>query len=411
MLNQRHAQRLQRRSKPARGVGLVEVLIAFLVVAVGVVGLLKFQSSARLNSDVARQRTEALRMAQNDIEQLRSARAADIQNSQRQLTPNAANAANAANTSFDISREITAGHGGSKTVQTTVSWLDRNGAEQQVHLTSILAAQPTELTGALAVAQRTQDALPAHGRSSAIPAQAHDLGDGRSVFKLNSTDTTAFVWDNRSGRVNASCTGVQRHTRQIVVGDLNSCSTIAAVLLSGQVRFSMATPPDAARPADPPLAMSVELALSGGPYAHSTKCGAESMKTVSYFQDGKQRRAAVPLNATALSWAASNWVELGERFTAYHCIVVGSGTPAKWSGRLKIVPQGWALGRSAGDFKVCRYSAQTPDAYVDVSTSLAEQNFLVIRGDQACPSASALKTNGEGVQNFTDLSTVEFDSR
>ena len=403
MRNGRRAKRHPSRGQHARGVGLVEGLIALLVVAVGVVGLLKFQSSARLNSDVARQRTEALRLAQNDIEQLRSARPADIQNSQRKLTPEAAN------TSFDIARQITAGHGGSKTAQVTVSWLDRNGSPQQVLLTSIIATQPTALTGALAVAQRTQDALPVNSRSSAIPAQAHDLGDGRSVFKLSSTDTTAYVWDNRSGRVTASCTGVQRHTRHIVVGDLNSCTTLAAVSISGQVRFSMATPPDAARPADPPLAMSVELALSGRPYAHSPKCGTESMKSVSYLEGGKQRRAAVPLNATALTWAASNWLELGERFTAYHCIVVGSGTPAKWSGRLKLVPQGWAFGRAATDFKACRYSAQTPGAYVDVSTSLAEQNFLVIRGDQACPSASALKTNGEGVQNFTDLSTVELE--
>ena len=408
MLNRQTAPRSQTRStgqRNARGVGLVEALIALLIVAVGVVGLLKYQSSVRLNSDVARQRTEALRLAQNDIEQLRISRIADIQNSQRKVTPEAAN------TSFDINREITAGHGGSKTAQVTVSWLNRNGVAQQVLITSILAAQPTELTGALAVAQRTQNALPVNGRSSAIPAQAHDLGDGRSVLKLSSNDTTAYVWDNRSGRITASCTSVQRHTRHIVVGDLNSCTTIAAVLISGQVRFSMALPPDAARPADAPLASSVELALSGGQYAHSPKCGAESMKTVSYLEGGKQRRGAVPVAATASSWAVSNWVELGELFTAYHCVVVGSGTPAKSSGRLKLVPQGWAFGRATTDFKACRYSAQTPDAYADVSASLAEQNYLVIRGDQVCPSASALKTNGEGVQNFTDLSTVEFDSR
>ena len=405
MVNRQQTQRLQSRRKHARGVGLVEALIAFLVVAVGVVGLLKYQSSVRLNSDVARQRTEALRLAQNDIEQLRSAGTAAIQSRQRKMTPDAAN------TSFELNRVVTAGNAGSQTVQVTVSWLDRNGAAQQVLMTSILAAQPTELTGALAVAQRTQDALPVNSRSGAIPAHAHDLGDGRSVFKLSSDDTTAYVWDNRSGRLTASCTGVQRHTRHIVVGDLNSCTTIAAVLISGQVRFSNATPPDAARPVEASLALSMELALSGGPYAHPAKCGAEAMKTVSYLQDGKQRRAAVPSAATAVTWAASNWVELGERFTAYHCIVVGSGTPAKWSGRLKPVPQGWAFGRATTDFKACRYSAQTPDAYVDVSTSLAEQNFLVVRGDQACPSASALKTDGEGVQNFTDLSTVEFDSR
>ena len=134
------------------------------------------------------------------------------------------------------------------------------------------------------------------------------------------------------------------------------------------------------------------------------------MKTVSHFEDGQQRRAAVPLAATPTSWAVSSWVELGERFTAYHCVVVGKtagkGTPARWSGSLGVTPRGWALGGTASDFKLCRYTAQTPEAYVDVSTSLAEQNFLVIRGDQLCPSASAISSNSEAVQNFINLATT-----
>lgn len=393
----------------SRGVSLVEALIALLVVAVGVVGLLKFQSNSRLISDVARQRTEALKLAQNDIEQLRAANAAaDIQNANRTVAPDVSNA------TFEVAREVTASAASSKTVQVTVSWTDRSGAAQQVVISSLISVQPPALTGALAVAHRSADALPLNGRSADIPAAAHDLGDGRSVLKLDSTQTDVYVFDNRSGRITSTCGGIQRHTRHIVVGDLTSCTTIAAVLLSGQVRFSLATPPDAARPLDAPLALSMSLTLTGGPYPRPAACGAESMKTVSYFGDGQQRRAAVPLAATPGSWAVSSWVELGERFTAYHCVVVGKtagkGTPARWSGNLSVAPRGWALGSTASDFKVCRYTAQTPEAYVNVSTSLAEQNFLVIRGDQLCPSASAFSpkpsSNGEGVQNFTDLATT-----
>jgi type IV pilus modification protein PilV len=395
-------RRSQTSQKHSRGVGLVEALIAFLVVAVGVVGLIKFQSSARLNSDVARQRTEALRLAQNDIEQLRAATSKDIQSATLNVTPDAANA------SYQVARQVTNSAAESKTVQVTVSWTDRSGAEQQVALTSLIAAQPPALTGALAVAHRTQEVLPMNGRSADIPAQAHDLGDGRSVLKLDSAQTDAYVFDNRSGRITSACGGVQRHTRHIVVGDLTSCTTIAAVLLSGQVRFSLTTSPDAARPVDAPLALSMALTLSGGPYSRPAHCGAEAMKTVSFVEDGKQRRAAVPLAATPSSWAVASWVELGERFTAFHCVVIGKGTPAHWSGKLSVVPQGWALGTTANDFKACRYTAQTREAYADVSTSLAEQNILVIRGDQLCPSASGLSTSGEGVQNFTNFSTTAF---
>jgi Tfp pilus assembly protein PilV len=192
--------------KHACGVGLVEALIALLVVVVGVVGLIKFQSSVRLNSDVARQRTEALRMAQNDMEHVRAAAAADIQSATRSVTPAAANA------SFQIARQVTASAADSKTVQVTVSWLDRNGGAQQVALTSLIAAQPPALTGALAVAHRTAETMPVNARSGDIPAQAHDLGDGRSVLKLDSTQTDVYVFDNRSGRITATCSGVARAT-------------------------------------------------------------------------------------------------------------------------------------------------------------------------------------------------------
>ncbi len=392
--------------KKSRGVSLVEALIALLVVAVGVVGLLKFQSNSRLNSDVARQRTEALKLAQNNIEQMRSAKDADIQSANRTV---AADASNTANATFQVARVVTASAAASKTVQVTVTWTDRSGAAQQVELSSLVAAQAAALTGALAVAHRSAHTLPLNGRSDDIPALAHDLGDGRSVLKLDSTQTDVYVFDNRSGRITSTCGGMQlhtRHTRHIVVGDLTSCTTIAAVLLSGQVRFSLTAPPDAAKPVDAPLALSMALSLSAGPYPRPAHCGAEAMKTVSYFEDGKQRRVAVPLTATPTSWAVSSWVELGERFIAYHCVVVGKGNPAQWSGSLSVKPRGWALGSTASDFKVCRYTAQTPAAYVDVSTSLSEQNFLVIRGDQLCPSASAVSTNSEGVQNFTNLATT-----
>jgi type IV pilus modification protein PilV len=390
--------------KKSRGVSLVEALIALLVVAVGVVGLLKFQSNSRLNSDVARQRTEALKLAQNDMEQLRSATAAaDIQSANRTV---AADAGNAANATFQVAREVTASATASKTVQVTVSWTDRSGAAQQVVISSLIAVQSPALTGALAVAHRSADTLPLNGRSADIPAIAHDLGDGRSVLKLDSTQTDVYVFDNRSGRITSTCSGVQPHTRRIVVGDLTSCTTIAAVLLSGQARFSLTAPPDAAKPVDAPLALSMALTLSGGPYPRPAHCGAESMKTVSYFEDGQQRRAAVPLTASPTSWAVSSWVELGERFTTYYCVIVGKGTPARWSGSLSVTPRGWALGNTASDFKVCRYTAQTPEAYVNVSTSIAEQNFLVIRGDQLCPSASGFGSNSEAVQNFTNLATT-----
>ena len=55
-----------------RGISLIEALIAFLVLSLGVLGMSKLQSHLRLHSDIARQRSEAVRIAQEDMEALRS---------------------------------------------------------------------------------------------------------------------------------------------------------------------------------------------------------------------------------------------------------------------------------------------------------------------------------------------------
>ena len=46
----------------ARGATLLEALVAFLVLSLGMLTMARVQSSLRLNSDIARQRTEAVRL-------------------------------------------------------------------------------------------------------------------------------------------------------------------------------------------------------------------------------------------------------------------------------------------------------------------------------------------------------------
>jgi hypothetical protein len=86
----------------------------------------------------------------------------------------------------------------------------------------------------------------------------------------------------------------------------------------------------------------------------------------------------------------------------------------RWSGRSSIVPQGWTLGAAASQYKVCRYSAdqdgsgnvdsnaEHPKDYSEVAGALMQQNFLIIRGDQACPVAPIIAGSV-----FSNLSTVQ----
>ena len=56
----------------ARGVSLIEALVALGVMAFGMMALLGLQSTLRGNADVARQRAEAVRIAQESIEDWRA---------------------------------------------------------------------------------------------------------------------------------------------------------------------------------------------------------------------------------------------------------------------------------------------------------------------------------------------------
>ena len=410
----------------ARGATLLEALVAFLVLSLGMLTMARVQTSLRLNSDIARQRTEAVRLAEEDMETLRNFGAvavshglkayADIATATRSVTTGQSGS----NVSFEVARQVTAVDDPAyKSASVTVNWVDRSGAAQRVVLDSLIAATPPALSAALSITPRVQTVRSVAGRAVSVPVTAKDLGNGHSALKPDSAQGLVFVFDNASGGVSSVCSGVAGNTRDIVASDLVTCSAASGMLLSGQVRFSLAGVPDAARANDTPLPLAMALALSGGPYPGPAQCGTEATKTVTYSSGNSTRREAVPLSATPASWGVSAWSDLGERFVAYHCVVQPAGSPARWSGRSSVVPQGWALGTTAATHKVCRYSAdqdssggvdrnaEHPDSYTAVDAALAQQNFLVVKGDQACPGGSAVKADGQGAQNFANLGTLQ----
>jgi Tfp pilus assembly protein PilV len=138
-----------------RGTTLFEALIAFLVLSLGMVAIARLQGHLRLDADAARQRSEAVRLAQEDMETLRGFAAAAT------AGPRAFDAIASASRSVDtgtaylIARQIEAtGALPAKSASITVSWTDRSGSVQQVVLHSIIAGTDPALSGALALAAR-----------------------------------------------------------------------------------------------------------------------------------------------------------------------------------------------------------------------------------------------------------------
>jgi hypothetical protein len=354
-----------------QGSVLVQALIAFAVLSLGVLGITKLQAQLRRHADIARQRSEAVRLAQADMEAARASTRPETRSST--FTPGADRAGN---TSFALVRSVATGDG-PRSTNVMVSWPDRSGTTQSITLPSIVDDTPVALSAALLMRRDAPALRPANSRAINIPAFARDLGNGRSAFKPNEAGTIAWVVDNASGLVTALCDGVRSDiaTRDLDNSRLGTCTSIRGLLLSGTVRFSLSAPPDARRPRDKSLPLDMRLALTDPPKADKPLCVTEQH----------------------------------ERDVAYHCVVF----TLPWSGRSEIVPVGWTLGTSSTDLKACRYSAdqdgsgavdsniEHPDEYKRVDRALMQQNFLVVMGDQACPAP------GKAGGDFANFATVQ----
>ena len=380
-----------------RGISLVEALIAFLVLTLGMLAIVRVQTHLRLNAEIARQRSEAVRLAQADIESLRAfavLSAAPGAHTFEAIASDSrtvdASGGYLSNTAYQLDRQVVAGGSlQAREIRVAVGWTDRRGDTQQVALVSVIAGIAPAYGGALGLARGVAPTKGVFGRSVRIPLAAKDLGDGRSALNSGAGGSEAFVFDNASGRVVARCTvAATLLSGDLTAATLGSCDAAIGYLVSGVVRFSSALPPDAAKGHDPALALSVVMQMSGGPYASPPSCGAEPVTTPG-----------------------------GDRFVTYHCAVYPKPN-GRWSGRTVLKPAGWTIGSGAGDRRVCRYSAdldasgaidaniEHPAAYTEVDGGLANQHFLVVSGNATCPVGAPVQVTGNNGDVHADLSTA-----
>lgn len=411
-----------------RGSTLLEALIAFLVLSLGMLAIVRIQTQLRLNADVARQRSEAVRLAQADLESLRAFAVLAATPGQRSFDAIASEtrtvdsaSGDAGNTAYLVTRQVSAAATASsaKNALVSVAWTDRGGGAQQLTLGSIIAGTAPAFGGALGLARDGAPAKGAFGRSVRIPVSAKDLGNGRSAFKPVGNGTVALLFDNRSGLLTGRCTAVDpaTATRDLTSAGLGPCDASVGHLLSGSVHFSSATPPDAAQANELPPAFAVALTLTGGGGPVAPVCSVEALKTVSYTVGGSLHIEAVPIAAAPASIGLPGWAETGERFAAYHCAVYPAAS-GPWSGSVTLVPSGWTLGTGAGDRRACRFSAdldasgaidanlEHPASYTNADRSLPNQNLLIVNGSAACPGGAATRVAGNNSDVYVDLSTV-----
>jgi Tfp pilus assembly protein PilV len=365
----------------SRGVSLIEALVALAVMAFGLLGVVGMQSTLRFNSDVSKQRSEAVRMAQEQVESLRSFNAlagtadfdyADI------ATVAAASVSvptGFANTDFTILTTVTNPATDApqfKTVEVEVSWLDRRNTgtpNQSVKLLTTVAGVSPELGATLSLpGDRAAPARP-RGLNPTTPpgAVASGFGDGRSLFSPPGAGTRTWVFNNVTGQIERVCSTTPTDA------SYTGCSTLAAQLLSGYISFSTLSTPSATAPTDTSV-----------PSGHTV--GVQMTATTS------------PTPSTAPECFTQ---VVSSPFTvAYFCLVPTRAlAPNTWSGRSEVTLINTSTSTSAipGTFKVCRYTPEAthtptggnaahPLDYVAVSRALINQNFLVIGASHSCPA-------------------------
>lgn len=408
-MTMRHDKPLHRRQ---RGVSLIEALVAMAVMAFGMLALVGVQATLRLNADIAKQRSEATRMAQEDVENLRNivsveAAPGDVLGWDEIAASAVANVVvPAANATFRLDRTVDAPAGSAqKVVSVSVSWTDRVGQPEQVVLRSVVAGAAPVLSGLLTVPATATAPGQRNGRHPTIPVQAQDLGDGRSVFKPPQSGTVAWTFDNVTGVIRSVCTvAVDATSQTLRAADLNNCTPTNAQLLSGVVRFITAGPnpltaADAENPPGPARNLDVQLTLTSAGHADPQRqCFDDAPTTIA-------ARDASPVG-----------------FVNYFCIVYPNAAHT-WSGISSITPlafgdddddhSDWTVG-AGGTNKVCRYTPAAADNattankdhprnYVAVSGNLVNQNFLVIASNRSCPTDVAADPASGNLVNSNTL--------
>jgi Tfp pilus assembly protein PilV len=361
-----------------RGLSLIEALIALAVVGLGLVAMLQLHATLRLHGDLARQRTEALRLAQDEVEHARAYSVLDTaagQSAYADLVTWPSEDLVGANATFTRRRVVGADDGAEaagaarhKWLAVEVAWRDRAGDDQAVRLHTAVHGSAPELAATVALAAEAAPVRRPLARHHAIPLQAQDLGHGQSAFVppgQSATPRVAWRFDNASGLITPCTTSATESTA--LTPEQLECGTDTAQLVSGYVRYAtLDRQPEAADLVDPqgpwiPARPSVRVTHSE-PTVGSTAC------FVAHEERHDQYFCAVPVAAPGLHWTGS--------------IVFGPPLP--------IAEQ--SSDPSATSFKLCRYHASA--GYIRVSAPLAQQNFAVIRSGLGVAPAYTCPTGG-----------------
>lgn len=234
----------------AAGITLIEALIALLVLSFGMLALVQVQGQLRYNADVAKQRSEAVRIAQESMESLRSFGRLAVTANFKSYAEIASSGPTTVtgittNTAFSIENAVAESTDPSyKALTVTVRWTDRHNAPQEVIVRSLISRTDPSLASQIAIPPEGSPVRNPFDRNIRIPVEAEGLGDGKSGFTPPGANGFYFVFDNTNADIIEKCTGTLSESSYDAIKDgtdtVNTCdATRRGYLISGFVNFDL----------------------------------------------------------------------------------------------------------------------------------------------------------------------------
>jgi len=372
-----------RNTKRQQGFTVIEALVALLVVSLGMLGIVGFQLTLSLNSDVAKQRTEATRLAQEKIEQLRyfnslTLYASSLASGSENISATTAGS----NTSFTRTWNVSTISGAStpetgRNILVTVTWTDRANNTQTVQLLSAISATDPSTNGSL-FSRCPKAPFCAAPRIAAWTFRfpPHPSRKRKSYIPWAGTSGGYLVFSDTSGDI------VQKCTNTPTLANLSTCATFNGYLLSGYISGT------APKGNNPSIVKNVtQITFSQTQYISGAP---ECSVGQAYDQ------------STTPPTALTNPL-----YYYYVCLITptdhdnNSATPPVWTGRTDLAG---ANSTSLNGTYTCRFSTSAtptsndghPDLYSLVDHSLDNQNFYI----EVAP------TKGNGNNSPTPCSSI-----
>lgn len=126
-----------------RGMGLIETLLIVIFVAIGIVGIFKFQHNLSYSSHNTQQQANATLIGLNKLESLRDFQTLNTTSGYTAYSgiSSGSSTQTVGNTSYSLSWTVTTNTSPAyKTIDITVSWTNRIGTSQSIRLTTRVAS-------------------------------------------------------------------------------------------------------------------------------------------------------------------------------------------------------------------------------------------------------------------------------